>query len=274
MIKRIKSSIRRIKSSIRELFFRYSVFRTGLGLLSIVVGRTKTLGINHLLSYEEEDAAGPIQRDEAIAIFGLIRTLRPNTIVEFGFYTGHSAFNFLRALGETGRIYSYDVLDECLRRARTELAFADQFTFVHKSQNEFHHSDIDFRPIDFVFFDGAHDLQINIETFQRIRPHLTEQAIIAIHDTGLWVRDYIRKPQSELMEREPSPLKGCWITNDLYSCAIDERKFVNWLISEYDEYGAIHLHSTNTLRHGISLVQKQLTLQTDPNKSLNGRSRS
>lgn len=232
------------------------------------MGRTKTLGVNHLLSYEEENAAGPIQREEALALFGLVRTLRPNTIVEFGFLKGHSAFNFLCALGETGRIYSYDILNECLRRARDELAFADKLTFIHKPQNEFHHSDIDFRPIDFVFFDGAHDLRINIETFQRIRPHLTEQAIIAIHDTGLWLRTHIRKPHREYMEQRPDPNKGCWITNDLYACQIDERKFVNWLLSEYDDYGAVHLHSTSTLRHGFSLIQKQLPLQTKPNKAM------
>ena len=30
--------------------------------------------MSHLLSYREDDTVGPLQRDEAIALFGIIRT--------------------------------------------------------------------------------------------------------------------------------------------------------------------------------------------------------
>ena len=30
--------------------------------------------MSHLLTYREDDAVGPLQRDEAIALFGVIRT--------------------------------------------------------------------------------------------------------------------------------------------------------------------------------------------------------
>ncbi len=120
-----------IKSLIRRLFYRSTLFRMIVGGASILVKRTQSLGISHLLSYANADALGPIQRDEAVALFGLVRTLRPKTVVEFGFFHGHSAFNFLCALDGDARLYSYDPSDDAARRAKDELSFDRRLTFVH-----------------------------------------------------------------------------------------------------------------------------------------------
>ena len=63
--------------------------------------------IRHLKDYQE-DWSGPIQSDEALFLYSLVRVVRPKTIVEFGFYKGHSAVNFLKAMPYDGILYSFD----------------------------------------------------------------------------------------------------------------------------------------------------------------------
>jgi predicted O-methyltransferase YrrM len=245
------------RSLIRRLFYRSQLFRVAVGCISILIRRTQSIGISHLLSYVNKNALGPLQRDEAIALFGIVKTLCPKTIVEFGFFHGHSAFNFLCALEPDARLYSYDISLDSAMRAKEELSFDHRLTFIHKSQADFNPSDIDHRPIDFVFFDAAHDLALNIETFKRIVHCLAPGAIIAIHDTGLWQKSHFSHAQTRVVE---TATHGRWITNNLYAHQPEERAFVNWIVSHQSHFGAIHFHSINTLRHGFSLLQLQLPL--------------
>lgn len=247
-----RAMITRLKSLIRQLFYRSAVFQGIVGLCSIVVGRTKGIGMSHLLSYREDDAIGPLQRDEAIALFGIIRTLRPKVVVEFGFFHGHSAFNFLRALPEDGRLYSYDVDEDSIRRARTEFTFDRRFTFIGKSQTDFEACDIGGQAIDFVFFDAAHELDLNMETFRRVVCHLAEDAVIAIHDTGLWQRGHF----GAIHERFTREYPGEWRNDELCAHQPGERAFVDWIVAGPHGFSAVHFHSTRTLRHGFSLLQR------------------
>ncbi|MES2659837.1 MAG: class I SAM-dependent methyltransferase [Verrucomicrobiota bacterium] len=248
--------ISKLKSLVRQLFYRSSLFRGIVGTASILLGRTQATGMSHLLSYRENDAIGPLQRDEAIALFGIVRTLRPKTLVEFGFFHGHSAFNFLQAMTDDARLFSYDIDGDSIRRARTEFTFDRRFTFIGKSQTEFAPGDIGNREIDFVFFDAAHELELNIETFNRIAPHLAAEAMVAVHDTGLWNRSHFA-PIHETFTRE---YPGVWKSGDLYAHQPGERAFIEWVLENHPEFTAIHFHSTNTLRHGFSLLQRKRNL--------------
>ena len=246
-----------IKSFIRRVYYRSRLCRLIVGIFSVATRRTGSLGISHLLSYAESDALGPLQRDEAMALFGIIRTLDPKTVVEFGFYHGHSAFNFLCALAPDARLYSYDIAEEAALRARREFSFDRRLTFIRKSQAEFDSSDIANRPIDFVFFDGAHDLALNIATFARVLPHLAPGAMLAVHDTGLWEKSHFCAAHERFSKGAP----GGWVTETLYAHQPDERAFVNWVTTQHPRFGAIHFHTTNRLRHGFSLFQLQAPLQ-------------
>ncbi len=248
--------ISHLKSLIRQWFYRSAVFQTLVGCASILIGRTKGMGISHLLSYRENDAIGPLQRDEAIALFGIIRSLRPKVVVEFGFFHGHSAFNFLRSLPEDGRLYSYDIDPDSIRRAQREFTFDRRFTFIGKSQTDFDPADIGHQKIDFAFFDAAHELDLNQETFARIAPHLAPEGMIAVHDTGLWHRDHFA-PIHQQFERE---MPGEWLTEKLYAHQPGERRFIDWILSQNPGFSAIHFHSTGTLRHGFSLLQRSRSL--------------
>jgi hypothetical protein len=246
-----------LKSLVRRAFYQSGLVRSMVGGLSVLTGRTRPAGLSHLLSYCDENAIGPLQRDEAIALFGIVKTLRPETVVEFGFFHGHSAFNFLQALPQDARLFSYDIDAESARRARDEFGFDSRFTFLEKSQTDFDPRDIGGRRMDFVFFDAAHELELNTSTFGKILPHLADDAVIAIHDTGLWHRSGL----TPLHERFISEMPGEWVDETHYAHQPGERAFVDWITATHPEFAAIHFHSTRTLRHGFSLLQRQRRLR-------------
>jgi len=248
--------IAQLKSLVRQLFYRSTLFQSLVGICSIALGRTEGIGMSHLLSYRENDAIGPLQRDEAIALFGIIRSLRPKVIVEFGFFHGHSAFNFLQAMPADGKLYSYDIDTDSIKRATTEFNFDHRFTFIGKSQTDFDPRDVGDQEINFAFFDAAHELDLNIETFNRIVPHLAAEAMVAIHDTGLWHRDHFA-PIHDTFTRE---YPGVWKDGNLYAHQPGERAFIDWIVAEHPGFVAIHFHSTRTLRHGFTLIQRQRPL--------------
>lgn len=248
--------MKQIKSLIRKLFYRSSLFRGAVGIPSVLTGRTRWLGMSHLLSYREDDAIGPLQRDEAIALFGIVRSLRPMTLVEFGFFHGHSAFNFLQAMPPDARLFSFDIAQDSIVRAKTEFSFDHRFTFIGKSQTEFESADIGNREIDFVFFDAAHELDLNQESFRRVECCLAAGATVAIHDTGLWHRAHFA-PIHETFVRE---MPGAWVNEELYAHQPGEREFVDWILSAYSDFTALHFHSEGTLRHGFTLLQRKRPL--------------
>lgn len=241
-----------IKRAIRCLFYRSEAFRTLVGWASVLAGRTQPLRLAHLISYEDEGAIGPLQQDEAVALFGIVRTLRPRTVVEFGFFHGHSAFNFLMALPEEALLASYDVDDDSAERARVEFSGLKGFRFLHKSQDAFDPGDVDGRSLDFVFFDAAHHLDLNQRTFEKILPYLSPRAMIAIHDTGVWNPEFFKEVHRSFVKEMPTR------TNAEGHCIHQpgEREFVEWIRAEHPEFQAIHLHSVGTLRHGLTLLQK------------------
>ncbi len=248
-----------LKSIIRRSFYRSPLFQSVVGACSSLLGRTGRSGMEHFSAYRENDAIGPLQRDEAVALFGIIRTLRPQVVVEFGFFHGHSAFNFLKALAPDARLFSYDVDAESERRARSEFAFDRRFTFLAKSQTDFDPDDTGSREINFVFFDAAHELALNQETFRRILPHLAPDAMIAVHDTGVWNRAHF----CTIHETFAREMPGQWLDSETYAHQPGERAFIDWISATHPDFVALHFHSTRTLRHGFSLLQRRRALSSN-----------
>ena len=94
-----------MKTLLRLCYYRSGFFRNLANLIYWLTHYKNGFGIGHLVLMREEDANGPIQRDEALFLFAIIRVVRPKNIVEFGFHGGRSAFNFLCALSNGGGIY-------------------------------------------------------------------------------------------------------------------------------------------------------------------------
>ena len=79
-----------LKETARKAYFRSRLFRHMARWL--VRDRRSPIDFSHILSFREEQIRPGIP-DEALFLFALTRILRPQTIVEFGFKTGHSALN-------------------------------------------------------------------------------------------------------------------------------------------------------------------------------------
>jgi predicted O-methyltransferase YrrM len=212
----------------------------------------------HLGFYAEEAAFGPLQREEALLLAALVRVLRPSTIVEFGFSNGHSALNFLEAMTSDARLYSYDI--DANSRDIAERAFGGEprFTYLHKSQTDFDPADIEGRLIDFCLIDAAHFLDLNQKTWRRISPYFAPGALVAVHDTGTWHRQHFSKVNAEYAAQKPDG----WLDAHTFQPHPEERHFVNWVSSQHEGWTAEHLHTTATLRHGLSLLQRVGPLQT------------
>jgi predicted O-methyltransferase YrrM len=233
-------------------FYASRTLRELAGALRSTVLRRDTPDLAHIGFYDEA-TVGPLQRDEALLLFGLVRVMRPLTVVEIGFYRGHSAYNFLAALDDEARLYTFDLDPGCDAIAERRFGDEPQVVYRRRAQQELTAEDVDGRPVDLVFIDGAHDLALNQETFGRLLEMMTPRAVVAVHDTGTVPR---RLMPSWFAEAVPA---GRWV-GDAYEHQADERAFVNWLREAHPAFAQIHLHSERTPRSGLTLLQRSQPL--------------
>ena len=66
--------------------------------------------VSHLgLQRVEQDVIGPMQDDESLLLFALVRTSHVRRVLEIGGLHGESAMNFLRALKHKQRAVVYTI---------------------------------------------------------------------------------------------------------------------------------------------------------------------
>ena len=204
--------------------------------------------ISHLKQDEFQSSMGPIQDDEALLLYALVKVIRPKTVVEFGFAFGSSSLNFLKALDKDAKLYSYDIIEW----NKNASAFTDsRFKFHLKSQTDFDLTDVDNRIIDFVFFDDGHIFSVNSKAFNIINDKIALNGILIVHDTGLHRHEYG---------------DGCTCDAPKYCGGAhqkDERVFINWILDNHPEWQVIQIHSFNFWRHGLTIMQKKYKLGVD-----------
>ena len=245
---------RRAKEAYRRSYHRHWWAPRVRSVLNGSLLRRDAVETTHLLAFFEGYAGlGPVQRDEAFALFGLLRCLRPRTVVEFGFYDGRSAFNTLKALDPDARLYSYDVDDLSADIAANVFADEPRLTFLHKSQADFEPSDVGGRPIDFAFLDASHDFALNRRTLERLVPALAPAAVLVVHDTGTVHRS--QRPEEHFAAAR-DPQSPQWLTAEEFEHTPDERATVNWMRDEHPEFAQIHLHTHNVPRWGLTVLQR------------------
>lgn len=221
--------------------------------------------LGYLSLFKEEDAYGPLQKDEALFIFSLVRVLRPKVILEFGFLWGNSTYNFLQAVDLDAKVFSFDIGEISKRIASKYFNKYPNFRFINKSQTDFEPADIDSLKADIVFIDAAHELSLNIETFKRIQPILAERGVVLIHDTGTWPKKHFQAIHHQVAHTKSNN----WLNESEFEHQREEREFVNYLAHAYPDYVQVHFHSLNTIRHGITMLQKAgpLPIGEDPDRS-------
>src|SRR3954465_14703288 len=166
MIRTLKAAVRR--RAVRA-YFRSQALRELTALARWPRLRKGALDLAHL-AMQGEMTPGSVQRDEALLLHGLVRVIRPKTVVEIGFLRGASAFNFLRALDSDAHLYSFDIDPARGQIARERFAHDPRLVFRARSQAELVHEDIDGHLADFVFLDASHNLSLNQATFERLVP--------------------------------------------------------------------------------------------------------
>jgi hypothetical protein len=256
----MKIAVHKVKSVIRSCLYRSDLFRFMAGTLWNALRPSRRYRLEHLAFYREEAVLGPLQRDEALLLFALTKVLRPAVIVEFGFHHGHSAFNFQEAISPGGQFYSYDIDDTAERIARARFQRFPNFHFLRKSQADFCAADIGDQPIDLCFLDASHLLELNQATFRKLEGSLSEGAVIVVHDTGTWVKEFFSPTHTGHAAKVP----GNWISQNEFQPCKEEREFVNWVLTDCPGFSQIHLHSRRTLRNGMTLIQKSRPLPTEP----------
>jgi hypothetical protein len=140
-----------------------------------------TYNLNHLTQPDAQNNPGPIQDDEALLLFALIRVTRIKRILEFGSYPGYSAKNFCEAIGSDGMVYSADWgVDGVTPRV------AENHKVIVKNAGDVTPEDLDNKPIDLVFFD-CHAYEAELCVFQNLKRAgiITVKTIFVFHDTNL-----------------------------------------------------------------------------------------
>lgn len=177
---------------------------------------------------------GPLMPEDAEFLKAIIKMTTPKVLIEFGHFWGESARAMMEAMDGDAVLHSYDNAHE------PSVEQSERFIYHRASQETVE----GIENIDFVFLDASHDFQLNMSTFERLRDHLSDKAIIAVHDTGTWCKGNV----FEFDQGHSNP-------DGSYTHCPDEIKFVNHLASYEPQLQIIHFHSRHSVRHGITLLQ-------------------
>ena len=204
---------------------------------------------SHLTQPPNQNVGGPIQDDEALLLYSIVRCGRIRRILEVGGLSGYSANNFLKAISweKDAKTAVYT----CDKKPVKSLA-PNHFTF-QKSIGDITIRDVHETPLDLIFFD-AHVLDPQMAAFNLLREAnlITNETIIALHDTGLHSD---KRAKWSYLITDSDGTKG-------YVHQKVERQMVNILRRRYgyDSFSAHVFHGRNDAllpeRHGITLMQK------------------
>lgn len=199
--------------------------------------------LRHLTQPDNQEVAGPIQDDEALVLFALIRAMRLSRVLEIGGLNGYSARNFLAALGDQGVVYTVD-LNEVPRLAPNHVTIQRDARYISAD-------DVDRKPIDLLFFD-CHNYNVQMEMYRRLLRErvISADTVIALHDTNLHPRQVV--PWA-------CPIEDGWMH------VSDERLMVNdFKRSGYDVFcfhTQMAVHSKDLpYRHGLTIARRFKTL--------------
>jgi predicted O-methyltransferase YrrM len=195
--------------------------------------------LSHLVQPPQQDVWGPIQDDEALFLFAMIRTMCMKRILEIGGLQGYSATNFLVAAGEGARVYTVD-----LNPVRT---VGPGHVTIQKNAALITPEDVESKPLDLVFFD-CHVLSVQMTAFRTLRSAglITDDTVLAWHDTNLHPQRYA----SHHHEHVP----GGWAHQPSERQMVNEIRRLGYDVISLDTKA--HMHGKHLpFRHGIAIAR-------------------
>lgn len=207
----------------------------------------------------ESHKHGPIQKDEAYFLYGLVKMIRPSTIVEFGLQTGVSSYNFCISKDKESYYFGLDCDYFCVEKTKSICKnFANAF-FIKDDCRNFNHSIIQNRTIDLFFLDCSHDFEANKFCLKKAVEYLEERGIIVIHDTGYYTIEGFKKAP-ETYKKYHKNLGDQIKKFGKIAVIKSEQKTVNWFIDKHKEFSVIHFHCDHVMRNGMTFFQKKFKL--------------
>jgi len=135
--------------------------------------------LTHLTQSEDQKVLGPIQDDEALFLYSIIRGCRLTRILEIGGLSGYSAKNFLQALSfnKEGVLYTCDI--------NPVPTLAENHKVIIKNALHLSINELDNKPLDLIFFD-CHDI-VQMDIYYKFVKNniINDNTILALHDTNL-----------------------------------------------------------------------------------------
>lgn len=204
--------------------------------------------LTHLNQPSNQFVLGPIQDDEALFLYSIIRGSRLKYILEIGGLSGYSARNFLAAIQPVdGYVYTVDInyVKPVGKNHRT----------IKKNALYLTPSDVDGKQMDLVFFD-CHDM-IQMDIFYKFVKEgiISDSTIISLHDTNLHYKSEGFDPTKMGIKETYVEAEGGYVHQYV------EREMVN--IFKSLGYDCFCLHTDPSkhnkllpFRHGITICKK------------------
>lgn len=201
--------------------------------------------LHHLSQSKDQVVSGPIQDDEALLLYAIIRVCMIKNIVEVGGLDGYSAVNFLSAISDGGgKLFTID-LNLVPKKGPNHFV-------IQKDVGAVRGMDLFYTKIDMVFFD-CHVYESQMKFYQNMVEHkiIDDDTMIVLHDTNLHPNKFC-----EWAYR----IDEGWIHQPV------ERMMANELVAHHG-YNVVNFHTKmdkhgNHLpcRHGISVLSKYKVL--------------
>lgn len=202
--------------------------------------------LSHLNQQSHQDVWGPIQDDEALFLYSIIRGSRLSRILEIGGLSGYSSTNFIEAM-------KYDDVDKSTCVLYTVdinpiPQVAPNHNIIIKNALHLTPDDMDNKPLDLVFFD-CHDI-VQLDVYKNLKSNglITDKTILALHDTNLHYAPYNRF--GHYVEKD-----GGYVHQAVERVMVNMFKDIGYDIFKIETDKTKSNH-TLPFRHGITVCQK------------------
>lgn len=145
-----------------------------------------------ILDFDKIDAEIPkddsADQGEQFFLYGLVRAIKPELIVETGTHRGKSTLYMAQALldNKKGRIVTYDPFDAYDQEGNfRKFPEHEKIITYKKAKGE----TVEEANIDFFFCDGFHDKKTVVDEVKQFLPRLSPHAIVVFHDCDLEKND-------------------------------------------------------------------------------------
>ena len=204
------------------------------------------------VDYPRQRVTGPMQADEMLLLFGLVRTSSVARVLEIGGFKGDSAYNFLQALKcKVGGSVTPMVVTVDLSPIKPIRQHIVAHRTLRKNAINLTMDDVEGQPVDAILLD-CHAFYASQHILANVFEHglLSSNGFVILHDTGLHAT---QRYGWALHNHEPAG----WVHQPV------ERLIAQWLQAVDCSFQRISAHDDARVlgpRHGLTIMQRRIDL--------------